>query len=206
MSRATLPALLGLACACASTPAKPPVPRLSEFRLPAQTSIDLMLRNTVDLNLTTPQVAELVKLQAELNQKVKPIQQELYAVRAGRPPPPGDPGPQAAAPPPPPPDLPPPVAPPMSPYPPSGPSRWIGAARESGDLGVPRGPRPREVKEPLPPDYPTRRARLEALIKQYDTEDQAAYARAEATLDESQKATARKLMAERAAERARPSQ
>jgi hypothetical protein len=202
--RAPALVLAGLACAfacafaCASTPSKPAVRRLSTFRVPAQTGVDLLLRNTVDLSLTTPQVAELVKIQAALNEKVKPIHEEMDAARFGRPPPPGEPpaGAQGTAPPAPP--------PPPPPYPPYGPGRWVGATRASGDIGPPLTGRPREAKEPVPPDYEQRRAKLEALIKQYDEEDQAAYARAEALLDESQKAVARKLMSARAAERARP--
>ena len=79
----------------------------------------------------------------------------------------------------------------------------MGATRQAGDIGPPPTGRPRELKEPVPPDYAERRAKLEALIKRYDTEDQAAYSRAAALLDESQKAAAKKLMDARAAERAR---
>ena len=196
--RAAGVAVVCLAWACASTPAsKSPGPRLSTFTLPPQTSVDLLLRNTVDLSLTTPQVAELVKLQAELNEKVKPIQEEMDAARFGRPPPPGEPGPAVAG------ATPPVPPPPTPPYPPYGPGRWVGATRNAGDIGPPPGGRPREPKEPFPPDYAERRAKLEALIKRYDSEDQAAYARAEALLDESQKAAAKRLMDARAAERAR---
>lgn len=188
---------LGLWSGCASKPAKPPGPRLFELRLPARTSIDLLLAKTVDLNLTTPQVAELVKLQSELNEKVKAIREQMQQARMGKAPPPD--APAVAPPPPPPPDEP----PPGPPVPITGPGRWVGAVRSSGDVGVPRESRPREPKEVVPADYADRRARIEALIKEFDTEDQAAYARAEAGLDEAQKAAARKLMADRAAERAK---
>src|SRR5436190_23628947 len=110
---------LGLWPGCASKPAKPPGPRLFELRLPARTSIDLLLAKTVDLNLTTPQVAELVKLQSELNEKVKPIREQLQQARAGKAPD----APAGAPPPPPPPDEP----PPGPPVPITGPGRRVGA-------------------------------------------------------------------------------
>lgn len=182
---------------CASAPARPKGPRLWQLNLPAQTSVDVLLGSTVSLNLTTPQVAELVKLQAELNEKVKPIREEFATTRS--PSAPAAPGPQPGAPPPPPPDMEPPVAP----LPPVGPGRWVGAVRSSGDVGVPRGPRAREPQEPVTPDYAERRAKLEGLIKKFDEEDQAAYAKAEALFDGAQKDAARKLMADRAAERAK---
>jgi len=202
--RAALGIAVAVALGCASAPAQPKVPRLSEFRAPAQTSIDVLLGSTVDLGLSTGQVAQLVKLQAELNEKVKPLKEEMAAVRERRPPPPpGAPQPAAA---PPPPAPPPPPSAPMNPYPPPvGPGRWVGAVRNSGDIGVPREHRS-ERPEPLPPDYAERRARLEDLVKKYDAEDQAAYAQAEALLDDAQKATARKMMAARAAERAKPAE
>src|SRR3954471_16251999 len=92
---------LGLSPGCASAPAKPAGPRLWQLRLPARTSIDVLLSKTVDLNLTTPQVAELVKLQAELNEKVKPIREQLQQARTGKGA--GAPPPEAAAAAPPPP-------------------------------------------------------------------------------------------------------
>jgi len=169
------------------------------MRLPAQTSIDVLLGSTVSLNLTTPQVAELVKLQAELNETVKPIREEFVAARS--PSAPAAPGPTPGAPPPPPPDMPPPG--PALP-PPVGPGRWVGAVRSSGDVGVPRtGPRAKEAQEPMTGDYTERRAKLEALIKKFDDEDQAAYGKAEALFDGAQKDVARKLMQQRAADRAK---
>ncbi|HEY8208360.1 MAG TPA: hypothetical protein VIG99_12810 [Myxococcaceae bacterium] len=187
---------LGLSAGCASTPAKPAGPRLWQFQLPARTSIDILLSKTVDLNLTTPQVGELVKLQAELNEKVKPIREQLQQARGGGMSSAPPPGAQPGAPPPAPPSNEPPPGPPLV-----GPTRWVGAVRNSGDVGVPREPHVREAKEVIPADYADRRTRMETLIKQFDTEDQAAYERAEAGFDESQKAAARKLMADRAAER-----
>jgi hypothetical protein len=185
---------------CASAPARPAGPRLWQLRLPAQTSIDLLLGSTVSLDLTTPQVAELVKLQAELNEKVKPIRDDFLAAR--NPSQVAAPPPQAGAPPPPPP----PEMPPGPPVPIYGPGHWVGEVRSSGDVGVPRGERPRgpkDAQEPMTPDYVQRRAKLEGLIKQFDQEDQAAYARAEALFDGAQKEAARKLMAQRAADRAK---
>jgi hypothetical protein len=188
---------LGLLPGCASTPARPPGPRLWQLRLPARTSIDLLLAKTVDLNLTTPQVAELVKLQAELDEKVKLIRAQMDEARAGNAAA-SQAGPQPGAPPPaPPPDV---QGPPV---PIVGPGHWVGNVRSSGDVGVPREPRAREAKEVIPADYADRRARMEGLIKQFDAEDQAAYSRAEAGFDQSQKAAAKKLMADRAAERAK---
>jgi len=168
------------------------------MRLPAQTSIDVLLGSTVSLNLTTPQVAELVKLQTELNETVKPLREEFVAARS--PSAPVAPGPTPGAPPPPPPDMPPqgPAIPPM------GPGRWVGTVRSSGDVGVPRtGPRGKEAQEPVTADYAERRAKLEGLIKKFDDEDQAAYGKAEALFDGAQKDVARKLMEQRAAERAK---
>lgn len=190
--------LLGLVAAgCATTPSGP---RLSEIRAPVQTSVDLLLGNTVDLGLSSEQVAALVKLKAELDGQVKPVKDEMAAIRGKTreewPPPaeeevpenslpPGGPGSEG------------------SPYPPVvGPGRWVGTARDSGDIGPPRGPRRRRRMDQPPPDHAERRARLEALLRKYDEADGAAYARAEALLEEPQKATARKLMAERAAARA----
>jgi len=184
---------------CASAPARPAGPRLWQLTLPAQTSIDVLLGSTVSLNLSTPQVAELVKLQAELNEKVKPIREEFVTTRT--PSAQAVPGPQAGAPPPPPPPEEPPPGPAL---PPMGPGRWVGAVRSSGDVGVPRGPRgPREIQEPATPEYAARRAKLEGLIKRFDEEDQAAYGKAEALFDGEQKNAARRLMDERAAQRAK---
>ena len=197
MRRVIAVAGLVLWVGCASAPARPKGPRLWQMHLPAETSIDVLLGSTVSLNLTTPQVAELVKLQAELNDRVKPIREEFSAAR--NPSAPVAPGPQPGAPPAPPPD----VLPPAPPIPPVGPGRWVGAVRGSGDVGVPRGPRPKELQEPVTPDYAERRAKLEGLMKKFDEEDQAAYAKAEALFDGAQKDAARKLMEQRAAERAK---
>jgi len=191
--RARRGVLLGaVAAACASTPVGP---RLSEIRAPVQTCVDLLLSNTVDLGLSSEQVAALVKLKAELDQQVKPIKEEMAVVRAGpsgkgsspeeaevpeEPLPPGGPASQGP------------------PYPPRvGPGRWVGAVRDSGDIGQPGGPRGRHRIDVPPPDYAERRAKLEVLLERYDEADHAAYERAEELLAEAQKATARKLMAAR---------
>jgi hypothetical protein len=162
--------------ACASSksaerPEPPPPPILFK------SSLALLLEHHAELKLTTDQMIAVGQLNSALQEKNKPLRMKLRELRPVGPPPRR--GPAMDGPP-----------------PGVDPRRWGGGRPRGPWTGMGAGQQPPEVPPETDEAREQRRRQIEALLKEMEDNETAAYAEAEKALDETQRTRAGELVAQ----------